>query len=49
MTPKEIATMAKLYNVSITVFLNTVFVSILETLNEKSRYQIEKIICDEIC
>lgn len=49
MTPKEIKELAKIYNVSVTVFLNTVFVSILETLNQKSRYQIEKILYDEIC
>lgn len=49
MTPKEIKELAKIYNVSVSVFLNTVFLSILDTLNQKSRYQIEKIVCDEIC
>lgn len=37
MTSKDITTMAKLYNVSISVFCETVFLSILETLEYKYR------------
>lgn len=37
MTPKQIATMAKLYHVPIGEFCNTVFTSILETL-ENNEY-----------